>query len=90
MNSGYNMPTPLPNPDRTGRPARASRTKRGYDRAHYFARQQVFTAQGFVCDWCKAAPCEHLHHIDQNTNNRARNNLVGVCAKCHNAHHASQ
>lgn len=37
----------------------------------------------------KAMPTLIVHHIDENSENNAPENLVTLCAECHNSHHKS-
>jgi hypothetical protein len=69
------------------KPNRLSSTARGYDTQHRKDRLTVFNEQSWICGWCKQAWCQDLHHINHDTSNRSRENLIGICRTCHTTYH---
>jgi 5-methylcytosine-specific restriction endonuclease McrA len=76
-----------PIPKRPRPPYRGSSTARGYDEAHKRLRLQVLAEQP-VCSMCLKDFSHHLHHIDGDCRNTARENVTGLCERCHMRHHA--
>lgn len=59
-----------------------SAAARGYGAAHKALRELVLAEQP-ICAECNSKWSFHLHHKDHNPQNRARTNVVGLCADCH-------
>lgn len=69
---------------------RVSSSKKGYNRSHYRLRKMIMSEQPI----CNAKGCNELgielHHIDGDSWNRSRNNLVMLCKSCHSKKTASE
>jgi 5-methylcytosine-specific restriction endonuclease McrA len=85
------MPTLPPHSDppqrRPRSPHRGTTTERGYGTAHQALRLQVLAEQGGLCAWCKRVWGTDLHHLDHDSHNQARSNLVVICERCHQDYH---
>ncbi|MBN9522610.1 hypothetical protein J0H58_29495 [bacterium] len=83
-----NAPRILPlQPNRAGRPVRASTAARGYGSAHRRQRERLLKAHP-LCQRCGQNWSTHLHHRDRNPFNRDDANAEMLCEPCHQQEHA--
>lgn len=54
---------------------------------HEFLRELVFAEQRYICFYCRDKLTVELHHLDGDTKNTHRDNVVGVCEDCHRKCH---
>lgn len=71
---------------RPPRPPRATTTQRGYGHEHQQDRKR-YLAEHPVCERCRRAFSEHLHHRDRDTFNRDGSNYEALCGRCHHREH---
>jgi 5-methylcytosine-specific restriction endonuclease McrA len=64
--------------------------RRKRDRTYPAARQQVWERGNGMCEFCRNAPCEEVHHIAGRggPDPHRLSNLVGLCAECHRRAHS--
>lgn len=71
--------------------ARGSSTQRGYDAAWRTIRRVVLEEACGLCQDCRAegryAAASEVHHIDGDSHNNHKRNLVALCRDCHDARH---
>lgn len=68
-------------PDRPGRP-KLSTSERGYGTEHARQRARLLLERP-ICELCQDAWSTDLHHKDHNPFNRADENALMVCERCH-------
>jgi 5-methylcytosine-specific restriction endonuclease McrA len=64
--------------------------RRKRDAVYPERRRRVFERGDGVCEYCRAAPLEQVHHIAGRggADPHRLSNLVGLCAECHARAHA--
>jgi 5-methylcytosine-specific restriction endonuclease McrA len=64
--------------------------RRKRDAVYPVRREQVWDRAGGVCEHCRAAECEQVHHLAGRggPDPHRLGNLIGLCAGCHRRAHA--
>lgn len=57
--------------------------RRQYRRIGNNEAKRLYSVEGVICEDCSDKPAIHRHHIDGNTHNNARNNIMLLCHSCH-------